>query len=131
MIYMKVKDIMVKEVVTVKATDNVRDTLEKMRVHDINGTPVVDDDNKLIAMLVKADIFRFLIDPGHIGDSPVDWVMSKELISCSEDDDIVEVARIIRKNNITSIPVGRDGKLVGIVSFEDVIDYFLKEIEKI
>lgn len=128
---MKVKYIMTKDVITVKSTDSVGDTLEKMRIHDINGTPVVDDDNKLIAMLVKADIFRFLIDPGHIGHSPVDWVMSKNLISCSEDDDIIEVTRIIRKNNITSIPVQKDGKLVGIVSFEDLLDYFLEKVEKI
>lgn len=128
---MKVKDIMIRDVVTVKSTDNVRDTLEKMRVHDINGTPVVDDNDGLIGMLVKADIFRFLIDPGHIGDSPVDWVMSKNLISCNEDDDIIEVTKVIRKNNITSIPVEKEGKLVGIVSFEDILDHFLRKINEI
>lgn len=125
---MKVKEIMIKEVVTVKATDSVKDTLEKMKQHGINGTPVVDDDNCLIGMLVKADIFRFLIDPGHIGESPVDWVMSKELVSCHEDDEIIEVAKGIRKNKITSVPVEKDGKLVGIVSFEDIIDHFLQKI---
>ena len=82
-------------------------------------------------MLVKADIFRFLIDPGHIGESPVDWVMSKELVSCNEDDEIIEVAKGIRKHKITSLPVEKDGKLVGIVSFEDIIDYFLEEFNKI
>lgn len=128
---MKAKDIMIREVVTVKSTDNVRDTLEKMKVNDINGTPVVDDNDRLIGMLVKADIFRFLIDPGHIGDSPVDWVMSKDLISCNEDDDIIEVTKVIRKNNITSIPVEKDGKLVGIVSFEDLLDHFLEKIDEI
>lgn len=125
---MKVKDIMTKDVVTVKSKDSVGDTLRKMRSHSINGTPVVDDEDHLIGMLVKADIFRFLIDPGHIDESPVDWVMSKELISCDEDDEVLEVTKVIRKNKITSIPVESDGKLVGIVSFEDIIDHFLENL---
>lgn len=125
---MKVKEIMTKEVVTVKPKDSVGDTLEKMKAHSINGTPVIDDENCLIGMLVKADIFRFLIDPGHIDESPVDWVMSKALISCDEDDEVLEVTKVIRKHKITSIPVESNGKLVGILSFEDIIDYFLEEI---
>ena len=125
---MKVKEIMTKEVVTVKSTDSVGDTLRKMKTQNINGTPVVDDEGCLIGMLVKADIFRFLIDPGHIDESPVDWVMSKDLISCDIDDKIVDITKAIRKRKITSIPVESEGKLVGIVSFEDIIDYFLDKI---
>ena len=124
---MKVKEIMTKDVVTVKSTDSVGDTLKKMREHNINGTPVVDDKNCLIGMLVKADIFRFLIAPGHIDESPVDWVMSKELISCDENDEVLEVTKVIRENKITSIPVESNGELVGIVSFEDIIDHFLED----
>lgn len=125
---MKVKDIMTRYVVTVKSTDSVGKTLEKMRQHNINGTPVVDDDGHLIGMLVKADIFRFLMAPGHIDESPVDWLMSKELVSCEENTSVVDVTKLIRKNKITSVPIERDGKLVGIVSFEDIIDHFLEEI---
>ena len=128
---MKVKEIMTKEVITVKSTDSVGYTLEKMKQYNINGTPVVDDKNCLIGMLVKADIFRFLIAPGHIDESPVDWVMSKELISCDEDDEIIDVTKGIRKHKITSVPVEKGGKLVGIVSFEDIIDHFLEKISEI
>ena len=125
---MKAKDVMTKDVVTVKATVIVQSTSEIMKEYNVNGTPVVDDTKCLIGMLVKADIFRFLIDPGHIGESPVDWVMTKQLISCDEDDKIIDVAKLIRKNKITSIPVESNGKLVGILSFEDIIDYFLQLI---
>lgn len=125
---MKAKEIMTKDVVAVKSTDSVGYTLEKMREHNINGTPVVDDEDHLIGMLVKADIFRFLIAPGHIDESPVDWVMTKELISCNEEDSVIDVTKIIRKNKITSVPIESQGKLVGIVSFEDIIDCFIDEI---
>lgn len=127
---MKVRDIMTRDVVTVKATDSVGDTLEKMRQHNINGTPVVDDENHLIGMLVKADIFRFLIAPGHIDESPVDWVMSKDLVSCTDDSEVIEVTKLIRNNKITSVPIEKDGKLVGIVSFEDIIDNFLEKFSE-
>lgn len=122
---MEVKDIMTTDVITVSAIDSVQDTLDKMKKFNVNGTPVVDEKDCLIGMLVKADIFRFLVDPGHIGESPVDWVMSKEIVSSNEDETIEQVAKILREKKITSIPIVKDKKLVGIVSFEDIVDYFL------
>lgn len=124
---MKVNEIMSNPAITVKVDDTVRDVLKMMNDNNINGTPVIDDNGKLLGMLVKADIYRFLIQPGHIEDCPVDWVMSKEVISCTVDESIVDVAKRIRENNIVGMPVLKDDKVIGIVSFEDIIDYFLSK----
>ena len=124
---MKVNEIMSNPAITVKVDDTVRDVLKMMNDNNINGTPVIDDNDKLLGMLVKADIYRFLIQPGHIEDCPVDWVMSKEVISCTVDESIVDVAKRIRENNIVGMPVLKDDKVTGVVSFEDIIDYFLSK----
>ena len=48
-------------------------------------------------------------------------------MSSSEDEMVEQVAKILREKNITSIPIVRDKKLVGIVSFEDIVDCFLEK----
>jgi predicted transcriptional regulator len=71
---MKVKDIMNTDVITVKPSDTVGKALQIMKDKKINGTPVVNDRNILLGIVVKADIYRFLIQPGHYEDCPIEWV---------------------------------------------------------
>lgn len=91
----------------------------------INGAPVVDKDDKLVGMIVKADIYRFLITPGHIDQCPVEWVMSKDVITASINEEVLTVARRLRENNIIAMPV-LDGDIVrGVISIEDILDFYI------
>ena len=56
---MKVKDIMTKKVVTLKASDLVVDALTTFKKHKITGAPVVDDFN-LIGIVTESDILKFV-----------------------------------------------------------------------
>ncbi|AFS77334.1 CBS domain containing protein [Gottschalkia acidurici 9a] len=127
---MLIKDIMTKPAITVSANDTIGDILYIMSKNNINGAPVIDKENSLIGMIVKADIYRFMIEPGHIADCPVDWVMSKSPITCESEEYIDEVARRLRENNIVAMPVLEDKKVVGVISFEDIIDHFLESYSK-
>lgn len=46
--------------------------------------------------------------------------MSKNLVTVSPDTPIMEARDLMRKNNIRRLPVIKDGKLVGIVTFGDI-----------
>ncbi|GAA0721705.1 CBS domain-containing protein [Clostridium malenominatum] len=123
---MPIKDIMVSKLITLKPEDEVKYALDLMSANNINGAPVVDDSEVLVGMIVKADIYRFLMEEGHYDTCPVDWVMTKKVITASPEDDLIEVADKLRKYNIIAIPiVDEKEKLKGIVSIEDVVDYFL------
>lgn len=111
----------------VRANDTVDKVLHLMNNLHINGMPVVDDSNNLVGMVVKADIYRFMIAPGHYETCPVEWVMSKSVILAQDDEDILTVANRLRKNNINSMPIVQNDKVIGIVSMEDLIDYFLEK----
>ena len=127
---MLVKDIMTNPAITASINDTIREVLDKMSRNNINGAPVVDKDNGLLGMIVKADIYRFMIEPGHIADCPVEWVMSKSTITCESEEYISEAAKRLRENNIVAMPVLKDKKVVGVISFEDIIDYFLANCNK-
>lgn len=124
---MKIGSILNPNVHTIVANDTINKALEIMNTMKINGMPVVNEDNKLVGMIVKADIYRFLIQPGHIDSCPVEWVMSKTVITAEASEDILIVAKRLRDNSIVAMPVLENEQVVGIISLEYLLDYFISK----
>ncbi|MBK1811828.1 CBS domain-containing protein [Clostridium sp. YIM B02505] len=122
---MNIRNLLKPNPITLKVNDDIDKALKLMDEFDLNGMPVVDDNEILVGMVVKADIYRFMVTPGHYEDCPVDWVMSKSIILAQANEDIIVVAKRLRKNNIISMPVVENEKLVGIISIEDLLDYYI------
>jgi CBS domain-containing protein len=57
---MLVKEIMEKEVITLKPDDTLKEVVQKFSENKISGAPVVDSDNQVIGIISEADIFRTL-----------------------------------------------------------------------
>lgn len=122
---MKINSILKQNFHTIHANDSINKALDFMNESNINGMPVVDDDKNLVGMVVKADIYRFMVHPGHYVSCPVEWVMSKTVIVAQSNEDLFTVARRLRKNDIIAMPVVENDKIIGIISIEDLLDYFL------
>lgn len=123
---MKINNIINPKVYTITDTDSIEKALQIMNDMSINGMPVVNEDGKLVGMIVKADIYRFMIQPGHYESCPVDWVMAKSVIVAYIDEEVLTVAKRLRNNSISAVPVLEGENVVGIVSLEDLVDYFIK-----
>ena len=124
---MKISSIIKRDFYTISVNDPIDKALELMDKRNINGMPVVDDNGALVGMVVKADIYRFMIHPGHYVSCPVEWVMSKSVILAQSNEDIITVANRLRHNDIITMPVVENEKIVGIINLEDLLDYFLNE----
>ncbi len=122
---MKIYKLMKSNFITIREDETIDAALEKMSSMKVNGAPVVDNENRLVGMVVKADIYRFLTTPGHIEKCPVEWVMTKKVISASANDDLLTVARKLRENNIIAMPVVEDGTVRGMISIEDILDFYI------
>jgi len=57
--------------------------------------------------------------------------MTKKLIVVQEDTSIFEILKILAKNNIRRVPVMKKGKLVGIVSVDDLIVVITTELSNL
>jgi len=123
---MKIREIMRTPVIAVKPTETIGKALEIMDKEKIHGTPIINDENRLLGIIVKADIYRFLMDPGHYESCPVEWVMTKEVIKADVDEDIIAVAKRLRAKDVIALPIVEGDALVGIISIEDIVDYFLE-----
>ena len=139
-------EIMTREVVTVKKETTVRELAELFTLHRIGSIPVVDDNGSLIGIVSESDLVEqdknFHI-PTII--SLFDWVIylesekkfEKELKKMTaqtvgdiytEDVETVapatpvsDVADIMSRKKINSLPVVEGGRIVGVVSRIDLI----------
>ena len=83
---------------------------------------VVDRDGKLLGVLSMRDLI--LSDP----QTPIREIMYRDVVTVPVDLDAEEVARIFDRYHYLALPVvDRDGRLLGIVTFDDVIDTIREE----
>lgn len=111
----KVEDYMTRDVITVKATDTVKDVISLIKSTKHDGFPVVKD-KKIIGYVSALDIL--LCDPSvKVAD-----IMSVNLIVARCDMDLFDAARVLFRSDSKKLPVIDDnGYVLGIISTTDVI----------
>jgi CBS domain-containing protein len=139
------REIMTTDVLTFRSDDKVEDAMRAMVDRNVDAAPVVDADGQLAGMLSNSDlivqeselhfptVLSFLgatIEIGHkhfeedlrkaLG-SKVSDVMGSKPITISPDDTVERAATLMHEKDVSRLPVVSDGKLVGIVSRNDVL----------
>ena len=67
-ITLKVKDVMSKEVVACRDTDNIESALDAMAEHQLRRIVVVDSANKLVGIIAQADVATRMDEPEKTGE---------------------------------------------------------------
>ena len=147
---MKVSEIMTTEVITVGPETRVTEAAQILLKNHINGLPVVDENRKLVGIICQSDLISqqkqlplptvFTLFEGFIplqstkqlekeaqkiSATAVKHAMTAKPTSISPDSDLEELAELMVNKNFHTIPVVKDGKLVGIVGKEDVLKTLL------
>lgn len=124
--------IMQKEFVTAKQTDSVSRAVEVIREEAPDNEHlyhvwITDDAGKLIGIVSLKKIIVALDTPAMI----MADLMNTEVISVDVDTDQEEVASIMRKYDLVSVPVVDDGgRVVGKISFDDIADIMEEEFSE-
>ena len=122
---MKVKDILSSkgsQVWTVKATTTIHEVLGSLVTHAIGALIVMDEQAKIAGIVSERDIIRECYRNGRqIEQTPVEKIMSRDLIVCSPEDELDYIMGIMTKNRIRHVPVVVGGKLEGIISIGDIV----------
>jgi len=117
---MDVKDIMVKEIVTVDPTTRIRDAVELMNKNEI-GCLVVMKKGKPIGIMTERDVLKKIVcgckDPEQ---TRVSEIMSKPLIVGKVDMDWLEAVKLMLNRNIKKLPILDGERLVGLVTLTDI-----------
>ena len=120
------RDIMTKDVVTVKTSTPIYEALELMAKHDVSGLPVVDDDMTLIGILSEKDVISLLYTKEEEEEKRVHDFMTQPALFFDEDENLLDVCDFLKKNVFRRVPITSKGKLVGIISIRDIIEFILR-----
>jgi len=115
------KDIMTKEVVSVRRGTPVREALQLMLVHQISGVPVVKEDMTLVGIVTEKDLLRLLLGPQGTKGKTIEEFMTQPAVYFEADESIEEICKCLNDVTFRRVPVTKEGKVVGIVSRPDVI----------
>jgi len=85
------------------------------------GAPVVDTEGRLVGLLTLRDIMKGRkAQQMHV---PVRNFMTRNTISATPDTTVREIDELIFEGDVGHLPILDDGRLVGIVTRGDLLDY--------
>ncbi|MCL6265328.1 CBS domain-containing protein [Flagellimonas myxillae] len=130
-----VSEIMTRDLVTVTTNDNLVSAEELFKKYRIRHIPVVSG-REIVGMLSYTDLLRISfadavdeheesVDTMVYNMFTISQVMARDVVSVSSQTTIKEVAQFLASKEFHALPVVDDGKLVGIVTTTDLINYLL------
>lgn len=152
---LKAKDIMKKEVITVNPETTVVQAAKLLLEHHINGLPVVDNEGYLRGIICQSDLisqqkkiplpsFFIMLDgfipltsSKHIEKElqkmsaiKVSEAMTPDPVTVGPETVLEDIATLMVKSNIHSLPVLDQEKLVGIIGKEDILRTLMTDEKK-
>ena len=129
---MVVQEIMSEQPFAIEANRTVREAMNRLLSQDIRHLPVLDG-GILVGMLSDRDV-RGVAADALAGESdqlslPVSEIMSSDPITVDPETDVTEVIDLMLEHRVGAVPVVVDEKLVGIVSYVDVLRVARLELE--
>ena len=112
-----VADLMDTDIPTIKEEDNVKKAAKMMLDKNITHIPVVTDDNKLIGIVTSWDLSKSIAtNSENLKD-----IMTTTVKFCHSSDSIEDISRMMRKFDISSIPVVDENFVIeGIISIDQI-----------
>lgn len=140
------KEIMTRDVKIAHPDMSIKDLAALLYENKIGGAPVVDDDGRVVGVVTENDLIvqnkrvhlptmvsfldsAFFLESTEsferelkkITGSTVSDICSEELCTVEEDASLEDVASLITEKGIHTLPVLKDGALVGVIGKADVV----------
>ena len=136
----KIKDVMTRDVITVKEGTSLKEAAMIMVQHNVSSLPVVDVDDKLTGVITEADylaalnieedkaitqMFNRVIRrnrPRKTRGTAVESLMSKNPVTIKEDEPLQTAIQMMDRNKIKRLIIAdNDNHVIGIISRPDLV----------
>ena len=146
------RDIMTTEVLTVSPETSIADLSKTLENRKIGGVPVVDKGGRLVGVITQSDLVErardlelppainildlhiYLQIPSHLIQrvekmlgTTVGDCMTPNPITVAPDTPVSQIAALMAKQKVHTIPVVKGGKIVGIIGKMDLVRAMARE----
>ncbi len=116
------------KVITAGTKDIVHKVIDKMKRYDISQLPVVDN-GQLVGMIREVDLLNYMVTGRHRISEPIEVIVEKNLVTISPEASISALSEKFVAGQDAAIVVVDKGKIAGLVSKIDLIDYLAKKFK--
>ncbi len=149
---MLAQDIMTPKVIYARPEDLIEDVARIMVENKISGIPVIDQEDKVIGIITERDLitkagdikvpfYLTLFDSIIFLENPLKFnktlkkylavqvkdAMTKKVYVAEADTKISEIVEVMQDEKINRVPVVSKGKLVGIITRNDILKVLVKQ----
>ena len=127
---MQAKDLMRRDVLTVREEDPVDETLDALVGKHIHGAPVVDEKGDLVGLVSQLDLHfgmmtRRLATGSELGADTnpklrVGEIMTSPAVSAGEETEISDLCRMMHRLRLHRVPIVRGRRVTGVISSLDI-----------
>jgi CBS domain-containing protein len=138
---MKVLELMSPRVITVGPKTPLREVLQLMLRYHLNDILIVDGEQRLVGIVTYPDLSRKLLPTEQelmeheeymttpqsmedrfidIASVPVDEIMTRNVITVSPDLEALKAGATMTAHRVKQLPVVRNHKVIGIISYTDI-----------
>lgn len=132
-----VKAIMSQNVVVAHQFHNLSQVIQLFTQYPVHHLPVVDAHNHVVGIISSNDLPKLFLNPEFRKrklslnldelDTQVNIteLMTQNPVTIDSEDPIAKAARIFSTKRFQSLPVVEGGKLVGIITLKDIIEFLV------
>ncbi len=116
-----VKDIMIRDVKTIEMSATMAEAAKLMKKNRIGSLVVIDNNLRPIGIITERDFAYKIIAENKGTDMKVKDIMTRDVKTIDQDRTLKDAAKLMAAHVIKRLPVVSGGKLVGIISIEDIM----------
>ncbi len=121
-----IKEVMAKDVVTIRKDQTVTDALRIMKKHKISRIPAISSKSKeLVGIVTEKDIATKISSSKYesvpLTHIRISTIMTSDVITAKPDDSIIQVLKMMVDKHIGGVPILENDDIVGMVTKTDFI----------
>ena len=120
-LYLRVSDLYLRnEVPSVSADADLRTVIMEISSKRLGATAVIDN-KRLVGIITDGDLRRMLEKDPDFGRIRAKNIMTSDPKVIDDQKPVVEALNLMRSNNITQLPVMKEGKYAGVIHLHDIL----------
>ncbi|HDH05325.1 MAG TPA: CBS domain-containing protein [Nitrospirae bacterium] len=128
MILRDVLKIKPEELATVTRDQTADAAVKLMAEKNISDVLVLDEEGKLVGIFTERDVVRYVHKNVDLSAESIGNLMTTKIITFEPSTEISAAIHVVSKEKIRHLPIVENGKLIGMVTYRDLVAHVLPEI---